>query len=113
MRARLGLPSDAFVCMHAGNMGFKQDLDNVVECARLAIESRPKLLFVFVGDGNQRTHLEALAEGETQAYIRHRLEAVGWQGDPAISKTIFPLIYKFSEGIPRRINLICSRLFLH
>jgi hypothetical protein len=38
---------------------------------------------------------------------------VGWRGDPAISKTIFPLIYKFSEGVPRRINLICSRLLLH
>ena len=37
---------------------------------------------------------------------------VGWQGDPAIDRAIFPLIHKFSEGIPRRINLICSRLFL-
>lgn len=70
IRARLGLPEDAFVCMHAGNMGFKQDLDNVVECARLAIESGPKLLFVFVGDGNQRTHLEALAEGYNLSNLR-------------------------------------------
>ncbi|MEH6571406.1 MAG: AAA family ATPase [Halioglobus sp.] len=59
------------------------------------------------------SHLEALELEETEAYVRHRLEAVGWQGDPALSKAIFPLIYKFSEGIPRRINLICSRLFLH
>ena len=59
------------------------------------------------------THLEALEEDETEAYIIHRLEKVGWQGDPVLSKTIFPLIFKFSEGVPRRINLICSRLFLH
>ncbi|MEH6570721.1 MAG: AAA family ATPase, partial [Halioglobus sp.] len=59
------------------------------------------------------SHLEALAEGETEAYILHRLERVGWRGDPVFSKSIFPLIYKFSEGIPRRINLICSRLLLH
>lgn len=59
------------------------------------------------------SHLEALEEGETEAYILHRLQKVGWQGDPAISKSVFPLIYKFSDGIPRRINLICSRLFLH
>ncbi len=59
------------------------------------------------------SHLEALELEETEAYVRHRLEAVGWCGDPALSKAIFPLIYKFSEGVPRRINLICSRLFLH
>ena len=59
------------------------------------------------------SHLEALELEETEAYIRHRLEAVGWRGDPAISKAIFPLIYRFSEGVPRRINLICSRLMLH
>jgi general secretion pathway protein A len=59
------------------------------------------------------SHLEALEQEETEAYVTHRLEAVGWQNDPAISKTVFPLIHKFSEGIPRRINLICSRLFLH
>ncbi len=59
------------------------------------------------------SHLEALELEETEAYIRHRLEAVGWRGDPAISKAIFPLIYRFSEGVPRRINLIFSRLMLH
>jgi general secretion pathway protein A len=59
------------------------------------------------------SHLQALECEETEAYIRHRLETVGWQGDPALSKVIFPLIHRFSEGIPRRINLICSRLFLH
>ena len=59
------------------------------------------------------SHLQALECDETEAYIRHRLLAVGWHGNPSLSKVIFPLIHKFSEGIPRRINLICSRLFLH
>jgi len=59
------------------------------------------------------SHLESLESDETERYVRHRLDAVGWHGDPAISKAIFPLIYKFSEGVPRRINLICSRLLLH
>lgn len=59
------------------------------------------------------SHLQALEQEETEAYIRHRLEAVGWQGDPAFSRAVFPLIYRFSEGVPRRINLICSRLMLH
>ena len=58
------------------------------------------------------SHIEGLAVDETEAYVMHRLTAVGWQGDPAIDRAIFPLIHKFSEGVPRRINLICSRLFL-
>ena len=59
------------------------------------------------------SHLEALEPVETEEYVRHRLDAVGWRNDPSISKSIYPLIYKFSEGVPRRINLICSRLLLH
>ncbi|GAB3289823.1 ExeA family protein [Parahaliea aestuarii] len=59
------------------------------------------------------SHLTALQADETEAYIRHRLEQVGWQNDPAISRSVYPLIHKFSEGVPRRINLICSRLLLH
>ncbi len=58
------------------------------------------------------SHLEGLAADETEAYVVHRLQVVGWNGDPAIDRRIFPLIHKFSEGVPRRINLICSRLFL-
>jgi general secretion pathway protein A len=58
------------------------------------------------------SHIEGLGSDETEAYVLHRLQVVGWCGDPAIDRGIFPLIHKFSEGIPRRINLICSRLFL-
>jgi len=58
------------------------------------------------------SHIEGLQAEETEAYVIHRLQVVGWQGDPAIDRAIFPLLHKFSEGIPRRINLICSRLFL-
>lgn len=61
MRERLGLPQDATVCLHAGNMGHKQGLDNVVECARLAAGIDSGVLFVLMGDGSQRPYLEALA----------------------------------------------------
>lgn len=59
------------------------------------------------------SHLRPLQLEETQAYVRHRMDVVGWSGDPAFSPAVFPLVHKFSEGIPRRINLICSRLLLH
>jgi putative secretion ATPase (PEP-CTERM system associated) len=57
-------------------------------------------------------HLRPLEVEATEAYIKHRLERVGWQGDPALEDAIFPLIHEFSLGIPRLINQVCSRLLL-
>jgi general secretion pathway protein A len=66
---------------------------------------------------NQRliaaTLLEPLEGEATEAYIKHRLRRVKWRGDPLISKEAYALIQRCSHGIPRRINQICSRLFLH
>ena len=59
------------------------------------------------------SHLQPLEPDETETYIRHRLETAGWRDDPQISRPVFGLIHKFSDGVPRRINLICSRLMLH
>lgn len=61
MREQLGLPQGVAVCLHAGNMGHKQGLDNLVECARLAAGMDRQVLFVLMGDGSQRPYLEALA----------------------------------------------------
>ncbi len=58
-------------------------------------------------------HLEPLSAPETRAYIEHRLKRVGWQGDPRVSEEVYPLVHGFSRGVPRRINLIMSRLLLH
>lgn len=58
------------------------------------------------------SHLEPLELNETIAYIEHRLRKVGWQGEPSFTSESFELIHKFSSGVPRRINLICHRLFL-
>jgi colanic acid biosynthesis glycosyl transferase WcaI len=61
-RRVLQLPEDAVICLHAGNMGAKQALENVIECARLAQARSPRLLFVLMGDGNQRAALARLVE---------------------------------------------------
>ena len=59
------------------------------------------------------SHLHSLERDETESYIRYRLQRVGWSGDPRISVPVFDLLHQASEGIPRRINLICGRLLLH
>jgi general secretion pathway protein A len=58
-------------------------------------------------------HLEPLGPEDTIRYVRHRLEQAGWSGDPGFAPGVLPVVYQFSEGIPRRINLICSRLMLY
>jgi len=57
--------------------------------------------------------LNPLSFDETVAYIRHRMACVGWNDDPVISDEAYSLVHKFSAGVPRRINLICHRLFIH
>ncbi len=59
------------------------------------------------------TSLDPLSFDETIDYIEHRLSRVGWEGDPAIEEPALRLVYCYSAGIPRRINLITNRLFLY
>lgn len=58
-------------------------------------------------------HLKPLEFDETVAYVEHRLRMVGWEKDPLFTDEAMNLIHKFSGGVPRRINLICHRLFLN
>lgn len=63
IRATLGWDSTDIVVLHAGNMGKKQGLENVIEAARIADARGSAVRFVLMGDGNQRKHLESLAGG--------------------------------------------------
>jgi putative secretion ATPase (PEP-CTERM system associated) len=57
-------------------------------------------------------HLGPMGDAETEAYIVHRLQTVGWRGDPSFSKDAFAAIHQRSGGIPRKINVLCDRLLL-
>ncbi|MGI9450964.1 MAG: XrtA/PEP-CTERM system-associated ATPase [Geminicoccaceae bacterium] len=57
-------------------------------------------------------HLDNLDETEIGPYIEHRLKQVGWQGDPSFEADACALIFEHCNGVPRRINLVCSRLLV-
>lgn len=57
-------------------------------------------------------HLEPLDEEQTRGYIEHRLRTVGWKDDPKFTDAAYSAIYKYTAGIPRRINTLCDRLLL-
>ena len=56
--------------------------------------------------------LEPLRLQETHDYVMHRLVCAGWRGNPAISNDTFILIHRFSQGLPRYINKVFTRLLL-
>jgi colanic acid biosynthesis glycosyl transferase WcaI len=63
VRSKLGWSPKEIVALHAGNMGAKQGLENVVESARLADTRQVPVRFVLLGGGNQRSNLERLGRG--------------------------------------------------
>ena len=62
-RRALGWRDDEVVVLHAGNMGLKQGLENVVDTARVADSRSSRARFVLLGDGNQRVALEERGVG--------------------------------------------------
>ncbi|MDI7261481.1 MAG: AAA family ATPase [Thermodesulfobacteriota bacterium] len=59
-----------------------------------------------------RHHILPLDREETESYIYQRLTVAGSHGGITFSKSALNEIYRFSQGIPRLINLICDRTLL-
>lgn len=57
-------------------------------------------------------HLGPLTADETREYIRHRLTQAGWKNDPAISNDGYHAVYHATNGVPRLINVLFSRILL-
>ncbi len=83
-RHELGL-TDETIVMYAGNVGFSQPLEIVLEAARHLAE-RDDIVFVINGNGSRRSHLECEAEELPNVTFmdyqpRHRLNEVLAAGD--------------------------------
>jgi general secretion pathway protein A len=59
-----------------------------------------------------RYHLDALSEAETAHYVRHRLKVAGLSRAVPFDRASMRRIYRYSRGVPRRINLVCDRALL-
>jgi len=57
-------------------------------------------------------HLGPMSEEETGAYIDHRLRTAEWRDDPSFDEGCIAAIYRHTQGVPRRINTLMSRLLL-
>ncbi len=57
-------------------------------------------------------HLQSMTYDETREYIQHRLKIVGWVDKPLFTDDAFQVIYQFTNGVPRKLNTLCSRILL-
>ncbi|MBM0169110.1 XrtA/PEP-CTERM system-associated ATPase [Altererythrobacter sp. C41] len=57
-------------------------------------------------------HLEPMEPAEIEPYIKHRLECVGWQGNPEFDQRVFAELHQAAGGIPRKVNQVATRLLL-
>ena len=59
-----------------------------------------------------RFHLSALTESEMGAYVRHRLAVAGAGDREIFEPETFPLIFRYTGGIPRLTNTLCDTCML-
>lgn len=59
-----------------------------------------------------RYHISPLDKDQVRDYIEHRLRISGSMDKIRFTKETFPVIFDFSSGIPRLINIICDRCLL-
>jgi general secretion pathway protein A len=59
-----------------------------------------------------RYHLEALTEQETAHYVIHRLSVAGLRQANPFDQRAMRRVFRYSRGVPRRINLLCDRALL-
>ena len=67
-RRKFGWAIEDFVVIHTGNMGAKQNLENVVRAAD-ALTSESQIKIYLVGHGNQEYNLKALCGGKSKIAI--------------------------------------------
>jgi type II secretory pathway predicted ATPase ExeA len=59
-----------------------------------------------------RFHLSALTEEEMGAYVRHRLAVAGAADRELFAPDTYPLIFRYTGGIPRLTNTLCDTCLL-
>ena len=57
-------------------------------------------------------HLQPLNLSEVKDYVEHRLTAADWNGVPRLDDDIYPLLHDWSQGVPRKVNILMDRLLL-
>ncbi len=108
----------------------RQVLDHVRMLSNLAVNGRPMLQVVLVGQPSLievlgapelkelderlavRCQLDALSPDETASYVLHRLAVADTTRTVTFTAEACALVYRYSLGVPRVVNLICHRALM-
>lgn len=59
-----------------------------------------------------KRYVMPLTKKETYEYIQHRLQMTNYNGPPLFSCQARKIIWEYSAGVPRRINILCDNALL-
>ncbi len=59
-----------------------------------------------------KRYVTPLREEETYNYLQHRLNVANYNGSPIFSRKAQQIIWEYSGGIPRKINMLCDNALL-
>jgi general secretion pathway protein A len=88
----------------------KAKLIQILLCGQPKLDyklSRPELSHLFQRISIKR-YIKSLNETDTYGYIRHRLKIAGYDGPSIFDKNSLNLIWKNTDGIPLKINMLCE-----
>ncbi len=92
-----------------------------VPLLQIVLVGQPALRETLLSPGYEQLHqrlvatcnIEALDMSETREYMLQKLRSVNWVNNPSIAESVYGAIYRSSLGVPRWIDLICSRMLLN
>jgi glycosyltransferase involved in cell wall biosynthesis len=106
MRRKLGIPQDAVAVLTVRRLVYKNGVDTLLECAKIAIKKNPKIVFVAVGKGPDMENVRQQAE---QLGIAANFRLAGFVSDADLPSyynlaDMFVLPSKSGEGLPLVAN---------
>ena len=106
MRRKLGIPLDAVVALTVRRLVYKNGVDTLLDCAKLAVAKNPKIVFVAVGKGPD---LESVRSQVAQLGLSSNFRLAGFVSDADLPSyynlaDLFVLPSKSGEGLPLVAN---------
>jgi len=98
LRMLAGLEARSEKILHVILAGQPQLRDNLDHPEMEQLAQRVKL----------RYHIRALNEEELGEYVRYRLQVAGSTNVELFARDTFPVIYRYTGGVPRLINALCD-----
>jgi len=102
MRRKLGIPQDATVVLTVRRLVYKNGVDTLLDCAKIATKKNPKIVFLAVGKGPD---LESVRGQVARLGLETNFKLVGFVSDDDLPfyynlADLFVLPSKSGEGLP-------------